>query len=166
MRIVINDVPPSLNQYVGRENVWAYRQAKKEWTEMVYYAAISKRPPMPINRAYVHIHVVYPDRRRHDVGNHEKFLTDGLVKAGIIADDDYSHMELYQTGWWEKGTRKTIIFVQEIETPSAIRHKLALGIPLTDEEHAIHKASMDKEGGIGKAFRHEVGARDAGRRTK
>ena len=30
----IPDIPPSLNKYAGRENVWAYRADKKQWEEI------------------------------------------------------------------------------------------------------------------------------------
>lgn len=163
MRIEINGIPPSLNQFVGRQNVWAYRQAKKEWTDLVYYAAVSQKPRMPLSSAFVHIHVVYPDKRRHDVGNHEKFLTDGLVKAGIIADDDYSHIELLQTGWWEKGVSKTSIFVQKTETPKHVRHKLALAIPLSQEERLDYRKAMSREDDTRKAIFEGMEMQTSGR---
>ena len=139
MKIKIDGIPPSLNRFVGRKNVWEYREAKEMWTNLVYYAALEQKPEKPLDRAFVHINVVYPDRRRHDVGNHEKFLTDGLVKAGVIADDDYTHIDLLVTGSYQYGRKETVIFVDKIKVPSHLRMKFALGIPLTDEEREEYK---------------------------
>ena len=112
--IEINDIPPSLNRFIGRNNVHAYRKAKREWDDLVYLFAIQKRPREPYKRAEVHIKFIFPDRRKHDVGNMEKFITDGLIKAGIIEDDNYMCIgELHLSGGYEAGVRKTIVGVAE-----------------------------------------------------
>lgn len=39
----------------------------------------------------------FRDRRRHDPGNYDKVLLDGLVEANIIEDDNYSVITEYTT---------------------------------------------------------------------
>ena len=80
--IEINDIPPSLNRFIGRTNVHAYRKAKREWDDLVYLFAIQKRPREPYKRAEVHIKFIFPDRRKHDVGNMEKVYHGRAYKSG------------------------------------------------------------------------------------
>lgn len=113
MIIEIPGTPPSLNKFIGRKNVHAYRSAKREWDNTVYLLAIRRRPKKPYQTASVHIHCIFPDKRRRDIGNIEKFITDGLVMAGIIQDDSYDHIELILTGEYKAGDRRTIVEVVE-----------------------------------------------------
>jgi hypothetical protein len=47
-------------------------------------------------RVHITLTVRYPDRRRHDVGNLYPYvakpIVDGLVDAGVIPDDDDTHL--------------------------------------------------------------------------
>ena len=48
-------------------------------------------------RARLHIHIYYKDKRRRDTLNTINGLKssiDGCVKAGILVDDDWQHMEI------------------------------------------------------------------------
>lgn len=114
MIIEIAGTPPSINRFIGRLNVHAYRAAKREWDEIVKLTALSKRPSRPFKRARVHIHYLFPDRRRHDAANMEKFITDGLVMAGVIADDNCECMVLTLSGEHKAGERRTIVEVTEL----------------------------------------------------
>ena len=87
-------IPPSDNQFKGRENVWQYRAMKKEWeTYVLYYCR--PRPKDPIKKSVVTITYYFKDRRRRDPDNYSgKFLLDGLVKAGILIDDSFFCIDL------------------------------------------------------------------------
>ena len=89
MKYIIPDIPPSINKFIGRTNIWEYQKAKKEWIALCTYL---RKPPKPIEKASVTITFYFKDKRRHDADNYQKFLLDGLVKAGIIVDDDFEHI--------------------------------------------------------------------------
>ena len=49
----------------------------------------------PMERAHLTVHVGWPDKRRRDVSNIEptlKALIDGCVDAGLLPDDDDTHL--------------------------------------------------------------------------
>lgn len=116
IRIVLPGVPPSINRFAGRTNAWEYRAAKKHWTEAVAWAARAQRPHEPYQRARVEILYYFPDRRRHDADNYAgKFLLDGLTHAGIIVDDDFSHIQLGVAGAVDAREPRTVITVTEME---------------------------------------------------
>ena len=93
MRFIIPEIPPSLNQFAGRENEWAYRKAKAYWMELCC-AYCRPKPVKPLERARVTLEYHFPDRRRRDPDNYIKLIMDGLVKAGVIQDDSFDNVEL------------------------------------------------------------------------
>lgn len=113
MRIVIPGVPPSLNVYNGRKNVWQYRQDKKTWKELVMWHC--KPPKKPFEKAVIIITYYFKTKRRHDPDNYSgKFILDGLTGAGVIKDDDFSHIELRLCGGYDKKNPRTEIDVREL----------------------------------------------------
>lgn len=95
MKIVIPRTPPSLNKYMGRGNTYAYRTEKQTWTDIVYALcrASAQRPQKPYTRAMVRIDYYFGDARRRDPDNYSgKLLMDGLVKSGVLQDDDFAHI--------------------------------------------------------------------------
>lgn len=117
MRIVINGVPPSLNEFVGR-NPEGYRAAKREWTALAYYKskAAKDRPATPYQHAEVTVTYYFRDKRRHDADNYNgKLFMDGLTKAGVIADDDFEHITTRFIGRVDKHFPRTEIEVIERE---------------------------------------------------
>ena len=118
MRITLRGCPPSLNQFAGRENANEYRAAKSQWTRTVFYTAraCKDRPAEPYQLADVEIMYYFPTRGRHDADNYAgKFLLDGLTKAGVIVDDDMSHIRLHIAGGYDKRQPRTVITVREAE---------------------------------------------------
>ena len=116
MKITVRGIPPSLNQFAGRENTWQYREEKKLWTDAVMWMAKSAkgRPKQPFEKAVVMITYYFSDRRRHDADNYSgKFLLDGLTKAGIIVDDDLQHISTIIRGDYDKENPRTEISVEE-----------------------------------------------------
>ena len=75
-------------------------------------------PAEPIQRAHITITWVAKDKRRRDIDNlfsSMKAYIDGLVHAGLIADDSADHVEY--TLKYERGTKdNTIIGIEEKET--------------------------------------------------
>ena len=78
----IPDIPPPLNKFAGRENVWAYRADKKQW-EALCAAYCRPKPSEPIKKCVVRITYFFRTRQRHDPDNYNgKFILDGLRCAG------------------------------------------------------------------------------------
>ena len=118
MTISLPGIPPSLNKMAGRQNVWEYRQAKQEWTMLVYaYCKACKgRPKEPWNKAAVEIVYYFPDKRRRDADNYcGKFLLDGLTEAGVIVDDSMFHITLTIRGELDRKSPHTEIIVTKKE---------------------------------------------------
>ena len=115
MKIIINDIPPSNNKYMGNSNSYhAYSDEKKRWEWLVRGSI--KRPKKPLQIALVRITYFFKDRRRRDPDNYSgKFLLDGLVKAGVIEDDSFNNIELRLQGKVDKKNPRTEIEVMEIE---------------------------------------------------
>lgn len=109
-RYIIPDIPPSNNKFLGRENRWEYQNIKKQWAELIA-AYCRPRPEEPLP---------FKDNRRRDPDNYSgKMILDGLTKAGIIADDSFSCIDLQLRAVCDK-KGITEIFVQEIADEDAI----------------------------------------------
>lgn len=106
-------IPPSLNKYAGRTNSWEYRNAKAEWRGIVCAYCRPKRPPPPF--AHLRITFYFADRRRHDADNYCKFLLDGLVSAGVIADDDFAHVAYFVRGGVDKDNPRTEVLIDAVQ---------------------------------------------------
>lgn len=111
VRYVIPAIPPSENAFKGRQNHWEYRSLKKEWEQMV---AVYCRPRQHFDKCKLTFRYYFPTRVRHDPNNYSgQFLTDGLVKAGIITDDDFGHITLILEGDYDKDNPRTEIYLEE-----------------------------------------------------
>ena len=110
----IPDIPPSINKYAGRENVWEYRADKKQW-EALCAAYCRPKPSEPIKKCVVRITYFFRTRQRHDPDNYSgKFILDGLREAGIIEDDSFENVELHLCGSYDKENPRTEITVMEV----------------------------------------------------
>jgi len=113
MKYIIPDVPPSLNKFAGRKNVWQYREAKTLWKNLcVLYCR--PRPGYAPEKARVNITFYFKTRARHDADNYQKLLLDGLSVAGVIKDDDFEHVEVLCKGGYDKENPRTEIEVMVI----------------------------------------------------
>jgi crossover junction endodeoxyribonuclease RusA len=114
MRYIIPAIPPSLNKFAGRENTWEYRRAKTDWIRLVD-ACCRPRPEQPIEYSLVTLTYHFPDRRRRDPDNYVKFITDGLVRAKIVVDDDFEHMQRYERqGEIDRGSPHVVVEVEPL----------------------------------------------------
>lgn len=116
MKFVIEEVPPTENQFRGRANVWAYRSEKQRWTQMVFWACKIAPHEKITGRATVKITYYFKGFQRRDADNYSgKFILDGIVKAGILADDSFQHIDLVLRGVFGNKTARTEIEVEGIE---------------------------------------------------
>lgn len=93
MKLILNDIPPSLN--VWSRMHWAKAaKVKKQWEYDIWGASREGRALKEINeewpydKAKIRITFYFKTHARRDIDNmNQKFLLDGLVKAGVIKDD-------------------------------------------------------------------------------
>lgn len=72
------------------------------------------KPQKPIEYATVHLIYHFADNRRRDPDNYSgKMILDGLVQAGIIADDSFFCINLQLSAVHDKGGF-TEIFIEEV----------------------------------------------------
>lgn len=115
MKIVINDIPPTNNKYMGNSsNFNIYRKEKEKWHWLIK-AAIKKRPAKPYKKAEVTITYYFKQERRRDPDNYSgKFLLDPLVREGILIDDTFDNVILtIKKGGIDKRNPRTEIHIKE-----------------------------------------------------
>jgi crossover junction endodeoxyribonuclease RusA len=70
-------------------------------------AARTARPEMPhFGKATVCVYMLFPDKRRRDIQNYNKTtkaLIDGFVDAGLLPDDDSTHLWGFEVRMWIHG---------------------------------------------------------------
>ena len=118
MKIVINEIPPTNNKYMGNShNFNEYRREKERWHWLIK-AAINEaqKPKIPLVRAIVNITYYFKDKRRRDPDNYSgKMLLDPLVKEGILKDDSFDVVTLVIVGKVDKHYPRTEIEIRSIE---------------------------------------------------
>lgn len=116
MKIVIDKIPPSNNQFFGNShNFNIYRRIKQEWHWLIK-AALREKPKNPYDKSLVIVTYYFPDNRRRDIYDNyaPKLLLDPLVKEGIIVDDCYQHCKVETDAYVDKNNPRTEIEVIEI----------------------------------------------------
>lgn len=119
MKLVITEIPPSNNKYMGRggvgQAIGEYQDEKQSWAWLIR-AALKVKPAAPLQRAKIIITYFFPDRRRRDPDNYSgKFILDGLKLAGVIQDDSFNHITLELLGEVDRSSPRTEIEIEEIE---------------------------------------------------
>lgn len=119
IKIVVNDIPPSNNEYMGNShNFNKYRQQKERWHWLIKAALCkAERPKKPLMKAIVKITYFFKDNRRRDLDNFSgKFLLDPLVAEGIIVDDSFCYIKkLELEAFVDKENPRTVIEIVPIE---------------------------------------------------
>ena len=111
-KYTIPDVPPSNNEFIGRSNIWDYREAKADWEKRVFYCCTPK-PREPLQNVIVKITYYFKTKGRRDPDNYSgKMILDGLVKARIIADDCFGNIQLVLCGEYDKVKPRTVVEVE------------------------------------------------------
>lgn len=115
MKIIVNDIPPSNNNYLGNShNFNIYRREKEHWQWLIK-AAIKEKPDKPFKKARVHITYFFKTKNRRDPDNYAgKMILDPLVKEGILTDDSFANVQLVLSGMHDKNNPRTEIEVTEL----------------------------------------------------
>ena len=112
MKIIVQDIPPSNNEYMGNShNFNKYRNEKQKWHWMIK-AAIKKKPAKPYVKATVELLYFFKTRVRHDPDNYSgKFILDALVSEGILKDDSFNNITLILKADYDKENPRTDITI-------------------------------------------------------
>jgi Holliday junction resolvase RusA-like endonuclease len=116
VKIVINDIPPSNNQYMGKTYNYAVYQREKQRWHLLIKCAIKGKTKKPIEKAIVHITYFFKNRTRRDPDNYSgKMLLDPLVREGILIDDSFDVVTLMLDGDYDKNNPRTEIEIRSID---------------------------------------------------
>lgn len=86
--IVSMDYPPSANRIWRYTGGRALKSAEyRSWIEAMVWAVRMQREPCISGSYALHVSVVRPDKRRRDIDNLLKPISDVLVAAGVVEDD-------------------------------------------------------------------------------
>lgn len=112
MRISLDKLPPNINKFIGRTNIWEYHKLKKEYEE---YVDNLLKWDKPFEKCEIEVTFIFPTKRKTDINNYTKILLDALVKANYIKDDNYDCLvkETYQ-GKYIKGQSRVLIEFKEV----------------------------------------------------
>ena len=116
IKIVVADIPPSNNKYMGNSNSFrVYGNDKQRWFKYIANNLLEK-PDKPYELAEVQITYYFKDKRRRDPDNYSgKFLLDPLVKLGILKDDNFEVIKnLVLRAGYDKQKPRTEIIVREL----------------------------------------------------
>ncbi len=117
MRIVINEIPPTNNKYMGNShNFNDYRREKERW-HLLIKCALNKaeKPKTPIEKAVVNITYYFKDKRRRDPDNYSgKMLLDPLVREGVLKDDSFKNVTLVLAAGYDKNEPRTEIDIEGV----------------------------------------------------
>ncbi len=112
-KYIIKKIPPSNNQFIGRNARWKYQEIKKQWAGMICLICRPK-PSQPLEKAVVTLTYYFKDKRRRDPDNYSgKMILDGLVRSGILQDDSFSNIDLVLRGDYDKNNPRTEIEISE-----------------------------------------------------
>lgn len=115
IKIIIYDIPPSNNQFIGRNARFTYQEYKKAWHWYIK-AKIKKKPKYPFIKSVVRITYFFPDNIRRDPDNYSgKLILDPLVAERIIADDSFKHITLILSAKFGQAKKRTEIEIERIE---------------------------------------------------
>lgn len=114
MKIVLPFIPPTINKYIGKSNIWEYQADKKKIHEAVRLCTIGNNPKY--KKCKMKVEYYFKDRRRHDPSNYDKMLLDGLIEANIITDDSYDVIVEFTTvGKYDKLKPRTEVYIEEVK---------------------------------------------------
>lgn len=102
MSAIINlPFPPSINALWRATGRRVYRTKKYTGWIAQALAEIAVQCPQPVPGRYViRISLGRPDKRRRDVDNYGKAISDVLKEAGVIEDDSFAQMKTIR--WSDK----------------------------------------------------------------
>jgi Holliday junction resolvase RusA-like endonuclease len=89
----IEGIPPTQNEF-RRMHHFEIAKRKKEWEEIVRME-VKRQSIEKVEKVIMTYFFHFADNRKRDADNYAtscKFIQDGLVKAGILPDDDFEHV--------------------------------------------------------------------------
>ena len=111
-KYIIPFIPPSNNQFIGRNQIRQFQKQKKEWAEIIRLYTLKNKPYKPIKQCKLTLFYYFKDKTRRDPDNYSgKFILDGLVKAGIIFDDSFFNINLILKASVDKGNPRLEISI-------------------------------------------------------
>lgn len=114
MKITLDFIPPTINKYIGKKNIWEYQDDKKNIHNLVVLETIGNNPRF--EKCNITITYYFADRRKHDPSNYDKMLLDGLVEANIIKDDNYNVIQRFTTiGKYDKNNPRTEVYIESLD---------------------------------------------------
>ena len=109
---IIPLIPPSNNQFIGRNQIRQFQKQKKEWAEIIRLYTLKNKPYKPIKQCKLTLFYYFKDKTRRDPDNYSgKFILDGLVRAGIIFDDSFFNINLVLKASVDKGNPRLEILI-------------------------------------------------------
>ena len=129
-------MPPGLNKIINsnRSNKYAGAGMKKTWTNKAIDCCKKQVRECPIVKVYIAAHYRI-STRANDVDNIQstkKFILDGIVKAGVIKDDNFTHVMpvIYETfefiGTKKNYTVDIMLFTDKTEYTNYITNDLGI----------------------------------------
>ena len=118
MKIVINEIPPSNNEYMGKTyNYAVYQREKQRWHWLIKSAIKqAEKPKTPMEKAIVNITYYFKNKIRRDPDNYSgKMLLDPLVREGILIDDSFDVVTLVLDGAYDKNNPRTEIEIRSVD---------------------------------------------------
>ena len=111
-KYIIPFIPPSNNQFIGRNQIRQFQKQKKEWAEIIKLYTLKNKPYKPIKQCKLTLFYYFKDKTRRDPDNYSgKFILDGLVRAGIIFDDSFFNINLILKASVDKGNPRLEISI-------------------------------------------------------
>lgn len=105
--------PPSVNHYLGSRGYHRYKTPRaKVFDSEVYAIVLGAKANLMLDKPLaVWYQYWFPDRRKRDVANYEKVLTDSMVSASVMVDDHIIY-DIRQTkmGYCPDGKARVIIY--------------------------------------------------------
>lgn len=120
LKIVINGIPPSINKW-RTMNHYEEANQKRDWENIVIqetWAQLKRHQRKTFqNKTLCTYTYFFPNTHRHDPSNYSpKWIEDGLVKAGILIDDSFDHVDLrIRKGGVDRVNPRVEITIEEID---------------------------------------------------
>lgn len=97
LTVVIHELPTSYNQRKHWPD-YIERAEKRRWEQIMWGIILEAGRPV-FKHPVVQVHFFFPDNRARDPQDNYmswKALTDGLTRAGVIADDSWQHCKVLE----------------------------------------------------------------------
>lgn len=89
----VNNLPPTQNE-LRRMHFQTIAKEKSEWEKIIWFLT-KEQKISPVQKANVTYEFFFKDEKRRDPDNYAasaKMIQDGLVKAGILPDDNFDYV--------------------------------------------------------------------------